>query len=92
MLFQCITFAPLIVEMIINGVDPVGACTNIGVCLVGKQRPVPVVACELFDRNGALCPAAYVHRYLNRTLHHRVTLHVVMVYYMIMLSLQSVKF
>ena len=70
MLFQCITFAPLIVEMIINGVNPVGACTNIGICLVGKQRLVPVVACELLDRNGALCPAAYVHRYLNRTLHH----------------------
>ncbi|XP_076453804.1 uncharacterized protein LOC143288969 isoform X2 [Babylonia areolata] len=35
----CITFAPLIVDMLVQGVDPVGACTNIGLCL---DAPVPV--------------------------------------------------
>ncbi|XP_070185275.1 uncharacterized protein [Littorina saxatilis] len=34
----CITFAPMVVDMIVHGVDPVGACTNIGVCSTGPGR------------------------------------------------------
>ncbi|XP_025095361.1 prosaposin-like isoform X1 [Pomacea canaliculata] len=34
----CTTFAPLIVDAIMKGVDPVGACTNIGLCLSEKDK------------------------------------------------------
>ncbi|KAK7475400.1 hypothetical protein BaRGS_00033350 [Batillaria attramentaria] len=35
----CVTFAPLLLDMLLDGVSPIGACTNLGVCLLGQYTP-----------------------------------------------------
>ncbi|KAL8604517.1 hypothetical protein ACOMHN_015801 [Nucella lapillus] len=37
---DCIVFVPLIVDMLTEGVDPAGACTNIGLCMTESELPV----------------------------------------------------